>query len=345
MRIGILTFNHSRNYGAMLQAYALQSYLRDHNIDALHIRIKGSKVQNKSIKDVIRKVIKHQSYRAYQEFSNRILYYPGEYDETNSDQLNDSFDVFMSGSDQVWNVTNGMNPMFFQSFVRKRIKASYAASIGIEKIPDKLISPVRNELETFDFISVREKTAKMILDGILSKSVSRVVDPVFLLSKVQWDLICGPRIEKSKYVFVYGTQMTEHLTGIATSIAQKYNLNICSVYPMKGAKSLDSRIGPAEFVNYVKNAEYVVTTSFHCTAFSLIYERPLIEILHSTTGSRAADLLDMVGMKEYCVWKETSDISKMYWDYTEARSLLSTAIKESQEYLQKIINENNRRNI
>ena len=151
MKIGILTFNRARNYGAMLQAYALQTYIRGIGADAQHIALKGAQEKCvKSVKGFLRRVIKYRSYCEYQRFLNRLSFYPGEYNEENADQLNEVFDMFISGSDQVWNVTNGMNPMFYQSFVRNKTKASYAASMGISKLPEEWIFPVLKELETFE---------------------------------------------------------------------------------------------------------------------------------------------------------------------------------------------------
>lgn len=338
MKIGILTFNQARNYGAMLQAFALQTYLRERDADALHIKIGDMQEDGiKSIKGLIRRVVKHRSYSAYKEFSDKLIFYPGEFSETNAEKLNAAFDMFVSGSDQVWNITNGMNYMFYQKFVRDKIKASYAASLGISKLDEKWKSLIKRELDSFDYIAVRENTAKIMLDEILSQPVQCVVDPVFLLGREKWDAICGDRIEKKPYIFVYGTQMTTQLKSVVKSLAEKKGLKICSVFAMEGAKELDSKIGPAEFINYIKNAEYVVTTSFHCTAFSLIYERPLIEILHSTTGSRASDLLEMVEMKDSCVWHDGYNVEKMSWDYTRARGILKAAIDNSRLYIEKMI--------
>lgn len=338
MRIGILTFNQARNYGAMLQSFALQTYLREYGTDAFHIKVGTTQEgSNRSFKSIIRRIIKHRSYSAYKKFSGKLIFYPGEFNETNAEQLNEAFDMFVSGSDQVWNITNGMNNMFYQKFVHNRKKASYAASLGISNLDEKWKPIIKKELDSFDYISVRENTAKVLLDEILSQPVQCVVDPVFLLSREKWDALCGDRIEKNPYIFVYGTQMTTQLKSIVKSIAEKKRLKICSVFAMEGATELDSKIGPVEFINYIKNAEYVVTTSFHCTAFSLIYERPLIEILHSTTGSRALDLLEMVEMKDSCIWHNNYNFEEKNWDYTRVREILKASIDASKLYIEKMV--------
>lgn len=338
MKIGILTFNQARNYGAMLQSYALQTYLRDCGANALHIKTSATQENSyKSFISLLRRIVKRRSYSAYKEFSNKLIFYPGEFCETNAEQLNAAFDMFISGSDQVWNITNGMDYMFYQKFVHDRKKASYAASLGISKLDEKWKPLIKKELDTFDYIAVRENTAKVILDEILSKPVQCVVDPVFLLDRDKWDTICGDRIEKKPYIFVYGTQMTMQLEAVVKLLAEKKRMKICSVFAMKGATELDSKIGPSEFINYIKNAEYIVTTSFHCTAFSLIYERPLIEILHSTTGSRASDLLELVEMNDSCIWHDGYNVDKMKWDYTRAREILKTLIDDSKLYIKKLI--------
>lgn len=338
MKIGILTFNEVRNYGGMLQAFALQEELKSYGHEVYHIST-AIKTQNKivNLKDLARKVLRLKSQKQYVAFSKRLSFYPGTYTEENAEVLNDRFDLFVSGSDQVWNITDGLNYMFYQKFVKFAKKGSYAASIGIDSIPLGLVDQVRNEINTFDYVSVREKTAQKILQSLTTKEIFRVVDPVFLLDRSRWDALCGKRIEKERYVFVYGTQMTQELKDIAYKIAEEKNLKICSVFPMKKAKTIDYYAGPLEFINYIKYADYVVTTSFHCTAFSIMYEKKLFEVLHSQTGSRAADLLELVGMGPSCMYDTSRKIENYSWDYSQAKNKLEKEVLKSKEYISKMV--------
>lgn len=339
MRIGILTFNKVRNYGGMLQAYALQEYIKSlsDTYDVYHIVSKQPRIKM-TPKNILLRLMRLPSIVRYKKFEKLINYYNGEYCDANAEELNNEFDVFISGSDQVWNVTNGLDGLFYQKFVTNAKKISYAASIGISSIPDALKADVKNALESFDSILVRENTAKQILSEILArKNIAQVLDPVFLLSREQWSRMCGERIEKKPYIFVYGTQMTAELKEAAYRLADLYNLNICSVFRMKHTKTLDYAIGPLEFVNYVKNAEFVVTTSFHCTAFSVIFEKKLIEILHSSTGSRASDLLEFFGIKEDCIYRSEKNFKDYSWEYKGLQEKLISATEQSKELLHESI--------
>ncbi len=339
MRIAILTFNNTHNFGAELQSYALQQFLIGMGHEALHV-CTSSYHRGNSIKSKIKAFLSKESDRRYDEFiSNRLKFYPGKYDEGSIFELNDKFDAFLSGSDQVWNVANGVNPIFFQQSVPDdKLKLSYAASVGISAIPEMYADEVSRSLSRFDAISVRESDAVKLLCNYTDKDISQNIDPVFLLPAEKWDEVAGERIEKKPYIFVYGTQMTDEIKQVAYKIQKETGYQIISVFRMLKAKSVDEKIGPEEFVNYVKYADYVVTTSFHCTAFSIIYHKNLVEVLHSTTGSRAKNLLESFNQTD-SIYSDGFNLNKT-WDYSETDALIEHFREESQSYLSAALNVN-----
>lgn len=332
MRIAILTYNTVHNYGALLQAYALQTVLQGMGHETFHIA-KERFCRGSSLKERVKGLLYKQGDLAYENFiSDKLNIYPGLYDEVTAEKLNDCFDAFISGSDQVWNVKNSPNLMFFQHFVHDdKIKMSYAASLGIDKIPEVNADEFCRLLQRFDYISVREESVLEELKRFTDKNISWNIDPVFLLNVEQWDNLLSERIEAEPYIFVYGTQMSNKLKSIAYDLKKKTGLKIVSVFRMPNASIIEGKAGPLEFVNYVKYADYVVTTSFHCTAFSIIYHKKLIEVLHSTTGSRAKGILEVFNQLD-SIYSDDFDFNKK-WDYSGTDVLISALKETALEYL------------
>lgn len=335
MRVGILTFNEAINYGAQLQAYALQQTINGIGYECEQISEPSAERKRWTIKEILIRIVKWRKYRKYHRFMQKQLNFCSvKYKKNQVSEWNKHFDCFISGSDQVW---NGYDPFYYQEMIEdEKGKIAYAASTGNGILPEKYGDRIGKDVNRFDAISVREKSSKRAFDGKCDKEIEVVVDPVFLVGKAFWDKECGKAIENGNYIFVYGTQMSDELCGIAYKLAEQTGLKICSVFPMKGAKVIDYSAGPLEFVNYVKNAEYVVTTSFHCTAFSIIYHKNLVELLHSTTGSRARDLLELVGM-EQCIYERDTDYTKMKWDYSAAEIRLQEEIEKSHKFLKEAL--------
>lgn len=333
MKIGILTFSSAVNFGALLQAYALQQALKKLGFDALHIYT-GKPYMSSRIKYKIKHKLERKKNNSYQNFLiNKLEFYPETINENNAVKLNKVFDAFISGSDQIWNVTNGVNPLWFQMFVRTtKKKISYAASVGIEKIPESYQEELGKALDSFDAISVRERYSVHELKKYTDKNIQSNIDPVFLLSANEWDSILSDQIENCRYIFVYGTQMSDELKTVAYRLKKKTGFKIVSVFPMRGAKIIGRKTGPLEFVNYVKYAEYVVTSSFHCTAFAIIYHKRIIECLHSLTGARAKNILEIFDQtdsiytgSDFCYDKE--------WDYSNTDDIIQIKASEAKEYL------------
>jgi len=334
MKAAILTFNQANNFGAQLQSYALQKTINELGHDAYQIRV-GKIEKPKKIKYKLKALLEKQRIKAYASFMEKyIRFYPGTFSETNIASLNKEFDAFVSGSDQVWNMLRGVSPVYFQRFVRNdKLKISYAASIGLNQIPEEYLEESIAAISDFDYISVREQSARIELEKYIRSPVSCNIDLVFLISAEQWSELVGERIEKKPYIFVYGTQMSDELIRIAHNIKKETGLKIISVFPMSGASCVQSKTGPLEFVNYVKNAEYIVTTSFHCTAFSMIFEKRIIELLHSTTGSRAKDLLHHFGQADCIVENSHFDLKDKVWNYEKNAEIIEDLKKNAVNYL------------
>ena len=333
MKLAVLTFSQSYNYGALLQSYALQKTLCRLGHKALLIRI-GEPPKPKILKYKLKNLLEYKRQQAYYGFlHNHLTFYETVITPENAYLLNSMFDGFVSGSDQVWNMKNGIDPIFFQKFVGKdKLKLSYSASIGLNEIPEKYLDETIRLINDFDYVSLREISALRMLQQYTARKLSCHIDPVFLLDKSEWDNLAENPIEQKNYIFVYGTQMSDTLKHFAETLHKKTGLPLISVFPLKNAKVVGGIIGCKEFVNYVKNADYIITSSFHCTAFSLIYQKKFFVIPHSETSSRTEDLLSLFGQSD-CIIKNPDDTTKSVWDFSQNQNIIDTLQKSAFDYL------------
>lgn len=300
-KVLISTFNRAYNFGALLQSYALQKKLFDMNVDAQHLDYEYNSIDGcfpwGGVKQTIKKLRDYKKTKLFNGFQRKYLCYTEKhYTISELKNLNEDFDYFIVGSDQVWNCRNGLNPIFYFEFVDKeKKKISYAASIGISEIPEEYKSEFKQLVERFDYISVREKTAKELLDRMIDKDICQVLDPVFLLSTESWKKIMKvPKCDE--YIFVYGFDISETMKSYINELRNRERKKVISVYSIPGLKVdhvVNLKTGPQEFLGYVYNASYIVTSSFHCAAFSIIFNKKMIVDHHGLTGTRTRDLLEL----------------------------------------------------
>ena len=320
MKIRIITFQNAYNYGGSLQCYALQKKIKELGYDDVEV----VNYKNKYIDDVYKIVQIPRKKKLYllrllKSFIRCIPYAKGTYErnkkfksfinenipltemETRDDIISKEYsnkDVFIVGSDQVWNteITNGYDLIYTLDFNDSIKKISYAASFGFDNIEEKYIDGFKKSLSKFNHISVREETGKNIINSILTNPVAVVLDPTLLLERNEWsNLVQFMPKEKEKYIFVY--MMTEEAVKIANYISKKTGLKIIYMTskneynnPLRSAYN----DGPYEFIKLIEGAEYVVTTSFHGMVFSIIFERKFWIIPPLKISSRITDLLSKV---------------------------------------------------
>lgn len=346
MKVGIVTFNEAINFGAHLQAYALQEYIRLLGHESYQVKIENDYqkifvpfTNFHSILANLRRVIFYPRFKRKLEkflsFEKEYIHYTDWVaNESTIGRYENDFDVWVSGSDQVWNCTEGINSIFFLEFVTNKKKIAYAASMGEPKVNELDYNRFCNCLKRFDMISVREDSIQAFISKASSLAVSCVLDPVFLLSKEHWNKFVY-NIYK-KYIFVYATQISEELVTIIKELQNKTGYEIYSIHKLPGlkAKVLEYKSGPSDFLSYIANAQYVITSSFHCTAFSVIFEKRFVTISHSKTGARTNDLLAKFGIDnekaKNNVYGFFEDIG---YDYSEIRIKKEHFIKDSMEFL------------
>lgn len=355
MKIGILTFYAADNYGALFQALASKYYLMSlghevYIIDHLGndkftipFTLKGLSFTT-NIKYCCKQIIKYPFLRSrYKYFSNFVNKYIKPYSGNWESYPND-FDCFYVGSDQVWNpkYTNHYIPFFFCQFSGSQGKKciAYSASMGINYIPENLHSELEQYLKKFSAISVREESTKKLISPLVNIPVEVTIDPTFLLSKEQWLKYFPekPINNKVPYVLIFEVCHSELTDKLAKVISLKYNCKIKKI--SSGIKFKDKRsyktTDPYNFINIIANAKFVITTSFHGTAFSLICKTPFYSISTNSNDTRIKDLLKKCGTEHRLINKIPTEIND-HLDWNNITQKLNAYIKVSQDYIERAL--------
>ena len=247
-------------------------------------------------------------------------------------------DLYIAGSDQIWNtmMNNGKDPAYYLQFAPKNTTtATYAASFSVSEIPDELKEQTKKYIKSIDFVSVREKSALKILDDLGILNGQAVLDPVFLLEKKQWSKIESNIKLDDEYVLVYDFEGSDEVKNFAVKYAQKHNLRIYSLYKNEYCDKSFENFGPDVFLSLIKNAEFIVSNSFHATAFSLIYEKEFAVIKRQEgINSRMVDLLESVGIDDRIVdsYQEFNAI-----DFNLVKEKLEIEVEKSKDYLKEVL--------
>ena len=210
------------------------------------------------------------------------------------------FDLGISGSDQIWNplLNKKVDDIYYLNFGKFRYKISYASSLGNYKFDSESFNDlIKRNLQSYLKISTRENSAK--LERLIGKKVFNVCDPTLLLSKEEWANRLGINENISPYILVYSLTDSDNVIKIAHLIAKKKNLKIINIgktiYHYNDVRCvLDA--GPKEFVELFYNASYVVTNSFHGTAFSINFKKQFLSVKHPKSPERAEHILSVTGL-------------------------------------------------
>ena len=322
MKTGILTFHSAYNFGASLQAWALQTKLEELGVDAYMINYRPNIIDDlynpMAHKRGIAKTRLYRKwynsdqmlrYDNYEGFIKNQFHLMGEaYNYKELMEQRFDLDACIVGSDQVWNVEHtGGDDAYFLDFLNSGIrKISYAASIVSDYIMPENVKMFEKGLASFDAISVREKTAKGLLTDYTDKNIDVVLDPTLLLDVKQYDRIKKPVEYKEKYILVYMMERNKELISLARYMSRLMGLPIVqrrqNVIFKNELKPMYTYTA-GEFLSCIEQAEFVLTNSFHGTVFSILYGKPFISMLHSDTGSRTIDLLSTLGLESHLMYK------------------------------------------
>lgn len=322
-KVDILTIHFGVNHGSVLQCYALSRTLGELGADVEVIDYVPARYrmwQNVKIKYpdkslpwklaffLASSVIRLPQKGVFYRYLRRVLFLSKRY--SSESQLAASpptADLYLVGSDQVWNsVYNGLEDgSYLLSFAPKgALRASYAASIGRDDVPDEDMARFRRELPSFSGVSVRENRAAEIVEG-LGVPCRQDLDPVFLLKDDEWRGLASGKGIGERYVLVYVIarnfgEMLAQAREVADCIGAK--LYVLSVRPIRGA-GIDRNFvfaDPSDFLGLFSRAAFVVSNSFHGTAFSLVFHKPFLTYA-TRYNSRIESILALVGLESRLV--------------------------------------------
>lgn len=331
MKIGILTFHRATNYGAILQAYGLVSYLKSqgHEVEVVDYKPSGmgllySPIMVPTLFRKLKRIAlnvyllpslprRKKKRDMFWNYTERTL--PLSRPVCGVETL-PNYDAYIVGSDQVWSTkfTGGLDKLYWGQFDKRVAKLiSYAGSAAEDMEGSFYATDNAKFLESFNSISVREDELRQYLQSKLTnKTISKVLDPTLLAGREVFDeLVNNEKVPVKPYVLVYQVirEKDSEIQKYASMIANSQNCDICEIKNSQlhvskngQTKVIPELINPSKFVSLFKHASYIITTSFHGTAFSLLFNRPFSVVsVKPEVDSRAKDLLLQIGIEERMV--------------------------------------------
>lgn len=326
MKIGILTFHASHNYGSMLQAYALQHYLNmsGHDAETINLRIEAQRdVYHHPLVPVIGKGklymkslfspfwLYHEcrKWNKYEDFLQQNLRLTKRtyksWEEIVTDLPNLGYECMITGGDQIWNMRcrDFDKSYFLPQKIDGIKKVAYSPSFGnfLKKMTTQEEVFLKDALSDYSSISVREGSMQEYLEESLKRKVFTVVDPTLLLSVSDYGrFIKTEPLVKGDYIYYYSPSIIEKSERLAKKMAQHYGMPVVTSFPHLYSNSGFKTVyesGPAEFLNLVQNASLVVGKSFHLVAFSLLFHKNFIAI-GGEADARMNHILTTLGIPE-----------------------------------------------
>ena len=377
-KVGVITFCNSMNYGAELQAFALQKKLNLLGADAEVIHIEKEKWAMQGsywtiltairkrfqmfgiwggtqrtialIKDklAVRKANKQnkdkqaQKAEIFDSFFNNFIKHSARYytlDELREGRLDTAYDVIVAGSDQIWNyMQTHYLDVFFLEFAKrfKAKKVSYAASFSVGSIPVALHAKYKHLIENIDAVSVRELSGLSLVSQLSDRKAELVLDPTLLFTAKEWiEMVANPDYVKGdkRYVVIYTLSGSKYIYGLAKKIGKELNaevVNIKSGYVrIKGDEGITHLydVGPREFISIFSHAVYVITDSFHGTAFSINFNIPFTTLLNpvSNMNSRALSILELTNTMDRLIFDngDNREPDRLDVDFTPVNAIIN----------------------
>lgn len=365
-KIGILTFHRATNYGAILQAYALVQYLRKEGYDAkiVDYKPKGMALLYapinvpgifKKFKRVVLNLIMlsslHERYKKRKMFWNYISNVLPMTEKIIGICDVPKMDAFIVGSDQVWSVcfTGGLDPLYWGLFEKYGARMISYAGSAAENMNESFYSNSNAKLlKSFDYISVREdELQKHLQQALPNKDIEKVLDPTLMVGVECFEKLvkCEEPLGKP-YILVYQVVRTKdrQIQDYAKWLSGKNGWDIVEIYNSRlhrysnGVLTIsDSLVTPTQFVSLFKYAQFIITTSFHGTAFSLLFNRPFIVVsISEAVDSRAKDILSQLGIIDRLVNLPVIEpLVEIDWDQTNKK--LSELRIPSRQFLKKAL--------
>ena len=347
MRVLSITIHRPANCGSALQAFALDRYLSILGYDAAiidyipdYLETEGSWIRN-----FVRKTLFYIPYnkrkKSFTEFIEHNCHLtPQQYTTYMELEKNPpEADVYIVGSDQLWNpcFNCGKDEAYYLSFVKRGMKISYATSLGNDKMPEQDLKFVASHLEDFSFVSVREKCSVSQLQRQGINNVKWVCDPTLLLKRSDYEKLAKDYKSIGKYTAVYLVEHSDLLDALLENLHDEHGLKTVGVGGYLKKYKCDEHLmdaGPSEFLGLIRDAEFVLATSFHATVFSLVFHKNFAIIPPKINSARIEQLLQYLGLENHIV-TIVSEMNKAFVpiDYGQVEPKLEALRADSRSWL------------
>lgn len=337
-KVVIVTLYDSINCGTFLQAFSLGEYIRSIGFEPVYLRLKNDNtrvngknvtIKKSSINKLFIKVIRKIMLKI--KFSTMMKYFELiDLNEVNSD---DTIKYVIIGSDEIWNVNNNSfthyDEFFGYNFKNKKIIA-YAPSCNDITKDDVIRYDSNLNFNMFDCLSARDKNTFELLSDFGFENITMVLDPTFLSNSYMKQLV---DVKLKNYIIVYGHNFNEEQISIIKKIATKQSKKLVSI--TKYYEWCDKNIiaSPFEFLSYIKNADYIITSTFHGSVFSIVFEKNFICFVENK--NKVSDLLGKFDLQDRIFNDFDSGLNLLNKniDYTKVNELKKIYLKESVKYL------------
>lgn len=372
MKIGIITILKVDNYGADLQAYATQAILNKMGYDAeiidylfyKHHHHKKTSLSRPVFKMSLKKRIREflypiiEKYRnrnnlsrvvrddKYRDFENNNISFSQTYDSIESLYSAEmDYDIYISGSDQIWNpgIYSSLKPYFLDFAPNDKTKIAYASSFGVQSLLPEMKKVYREALTKFKHIGVRELSAVEILRDIGIKA-NHVLDPTLLLDCSDWRSV-ATKVDNlpDSYVLLYEITPSPEINEIGRKIAMERGMKVVKICKNTSSDSNELAIsdaGPGQFIYLFDHASFVVTNSFHGTAFAINFQKQFLVVTpqRKNNNSRQQSLLKLFDISDRII-SDSSDIkSAITIDFQKVNAILDAEREKSINFLKTAIN-------
>lgn len=353
--VGIITFHCSYNYGSALQAYALQTYIESLGFqvkiidfvmqqDFEQYKLFRTSLYRRQIKSLMADILffpYHLKRKInFETFSKTKMHLTAKRYFSNEalKQINPEFDIFVCGSDQIWNLdcTHGIEPAYFLDFAedsKKRI--AYAPSLAHTTFEMNQKESLKKLLEKFDAISVREESTAPYLRTITNQKIETTLDPTLLLDQSEYLKLADGNFHKKDYIFVYLLEANKEMIRYCETLKKKTGLPMyylsakvnCGFHEGKNLFG----ISPQLFLSYIYHAKYVVTNSFHATVFSVLFHKQFCTFPTTRSSARMVDLLEKLNLRDR-IFSTNFKLDEEI-DYTDVESKIRTLRGSSIRFL------------
>lgn len=359
MKLGILTFPNSTSYGAVLQMYALYHSAMQLGVqpEIIHYHNSYMKAQchttamqgvgtvRKTVRLWAKNMMHLKQKQQFQRFERQMEMYPRRPVNRREELLllRDRYDAVICGSDQVWNPDiTGADMNYFLDFCGEKTKRiAYAPSFGITQFPKAFRDSIGQHLLKFHALSVREKPGQMLVEELTGRETPLVLDPTFLLQQQDWEALEQPHAAGSgDYILYYRVRRSDSMLKFCMEKAAKENLKVVYIggNPFRQLKNKSLQyaydLSPGQFLYLIHHAKYVVTNSFHGTAFSIHYKKDFFLELSSLTNSRLQQIVETAGLEDRIIGPDCADTPV---DYDRVYRRLEPEKARSAAYLKEAV--------